>query len=377
MSSQRKHRRRFGAVRKLPSGRFQASYVHEGKRLSAPITFAKERLAHEWLTRTEAAIIEGHWRPDLDTTITLHELGRRWLENDHDKRASSALRDKTILKQISPSLGDKRVTAVTRSDIQEQVNTWRIDPHGKPRAASTLGRMHSTLRTVFNYARDLELVTINPAMRIRLPNPTPPRRKLPEPGELYKLAEALGKEQALFMWLGAIGGLRWAEVAGLRTTSISGNLLTVDGQLSRERTIEPTKTASGVRTLALPEWLAIEILEVSRGKRELIFTDSGGDGISYTNWRRRTWLPACEKAGLSGLRFHDLRAMAATALISSGASIKTTQARLGHSSPHVTLALYARATSESDALAAAALGEIFTKPVARILHDSSSSEALT
>jgi len=69
--------------------------------------------------------------------------------------------------------------------------------------------------------------------------------------------------------------------------------------------------------------------------------------------------PACRAANLPGLRFHDLRSMAATALVAAGEDIKTAQTRLGHSSPSVTLGIYARATEQADRLAADAVGAFF------------------
>ena len=90
-----------------------------------------------------------------------------------------------------------------------------------------------------------------------------------------------------------------------------------------------------------------------------MFVSAEGQPLHYSNWRRRIWVPACEAAGLSGLRFHDLRSMAATALVASGIDVKTAQARMGHSSPSVTLGIYARATAEGDRAAAEAVGRYF------------------
>lgn len=42
-------RRSWGAVRQLGSGRFQASFVKDGMRVYAPMTFSTERYADEWL----------------------------------------------------------------------------------------------------------------------------------------------------------------------------------------------------------------------------------------------------------------------------------------------------------------------------------------
>lgn len=55
-------KRRFGAVRKLPSGRFQARYLDsDGVMKAAPNTFARKEEANRWLTMTEAALVRGDW----------------------------------------------------------------------------------------------------------------------------------------------------------------------------------------------------------------------------------------------------------------------------------------------------------------------------
>ncbi len=62
-------RRRFGKVRKLPSGRYQASYMGPaGKRVLASVTYHNKTDARRWLATQEADIARGTWVND--------ELGR-------------------------------------------------------------------------------------------------------------------------------------------------------------------------------------------------------------------------------------------------------------------------------------------------------------
>ncbi len=49
-------------------------------------------------------------------------------------------------------------------------------------------------------------------------------------------------------------------------------------------------------------------------------------------------------------------------MVADGVDVKTAQARLGHSDPGLTLALYAQATSEGDRAAAEHLGARFMPP---------------
>ena len=55
-------KRRFGRVRELPSGRWQARYKGpDGLDRPAPHTFDSKASAERWLTLTEAEIIQGDW----------------------------------------------------------------------------------------------------------------------------------------------------------------------------------------------------------------------------------------------------------------------------------------------------------------------------
>ncbi len=56
----KKGHRRFGNVRKLASGRFQARYLGpDGLMRTAPETFGSKRDAEQWLTLTESEILRG------------------------------------------------------------------------------------------------------------------------------------------------------------------------------------------------------------------------------------------------------------------------------------------------------------------------------
>ncbi len=207
-----------------------------------------------------------------------------------------------------------------------------------------------------------------PCRDIRLPQVRLVDRPYLNAKQLTRLASALGPDQAPMMWLGAVLGLRWAEAAGLTVSGFDRkrNEVTVEHQLGRDGELVPPKSAASRRTKACPKWLADDLAALINRRRRsdtgpnaLLFVTGDNRPLDYTNWRRRVWLPAREKAGLPDLLFHDLRSMAATALVAAGVDDKTAQTRLGHSSPQVTLGLYARATAEGDRKAARAGGEIF------------------
>ena len=78
--AKRKRRESFGAVRKLPSGRVQASYVGpDGLRHNAPQTFDTLTDARGWLAAQQVRVLSGEWsteetraadgRPDLASRL--------------------------------------------------------------------------------------------------------------------------------------------------------------------------------------------------------------------------------------------------------------------------------------------------------------------
>src|SRR6266487_6849187 len=101
-------KRRFGRVRKLPSGRYQARYLApDGTDRPAPHTFASKTDAERWLVGVEAEIVKGTWRdPDLGR-VPLGEYLTEWIAH------RSGLRPRTVdlyrwlsRKYIEPTLRD-------------------------------------------------------------------------------------------------------------------------------------------------------------------------------------------------------------------------------------------------------------------------------
>lgn len=166
------------------------------------------------------------------------------------------------------------------------------------------------------------------------------------------------------VWLGAVVGMRWGEVAGLRVGRLDflRSIVTVSEQRTRGQrgrmVAELPKSAAGRRSFAVPAPLMAMLSDhlASRGLTgadvdAFVFVAPGGGPLHYSNWLRRVWYPACVAAGLGqlvevegsdraryvGLGFHDLRRANATALVAEGVDLKTAQARLGHSNPRLTL----------------------------------------
>ena len=103
------------------------------------------------------------------------------------------------------------------------------------------------------------------------------------------------------------------------------------------------KTAAGRRSVSVPRFLAEmlgEHLEERAEPSGLVFPAREGGPMRRGNFRRRAWATATKRAGLVGLRFHDLRHTAVALAIGQGVHPKAIQERMGHSSITTTLDRY-------------------------------------
>src|SRR5260370_34743206 len=96
-------RRYFGSIRKLPSGRYQASYKGpDGKRHTAPMTFDTPTYADAWIAGVRTDIQRERWEsPDAAKTnyevvLLLRDYSASWLKG-RDPAGSTRKIDRSIL----------------------------------------------------------------------------------------------------------------------------------------------------------------------------------------------------------------------------------------------------------------------------------------
>ena len=169
----------------------------------------------------------------------------------------------------------------------------------------------------------------------RLPSVEPVDAHLITSEELADLADGLGAYGPM-AFLGAVLGLRWGEVAGLRVGRLDllRNELKVAEQIVRGKGgvsfPGAPKSRAGRRTMAMPAWLT-EMLAAHLHRRGLtaadrdawVFAWPSGRHLSYSAWRKH-WVRAVKAAGLpERFGFHDLRRANATGLVTSGIDVRT------------------------------------------------------
>lgn len=309
-----------------------------GRKVTVASGYATKTAAKHAMTAARADQLRGDLVMPADGEITLGEWTRAWWDARKSGLSPTTQRSEwsRIATLILPPLGELQLAQITPLVVQRWVA-------GQARAAKTVANAHGALHSIMGAAVAERLIRSNPCAGTRLPKGE--RREMrfltePEAGRLLSATPQHHRPLVLT----ALGtGLRWAELAGLRVRRVDvlGGTLLVEETLQElagtaELVSVPPKTSASRRTVTLPREVRDALVPlVTRGGEAWVFTSSEGHALRVRNFRR-IWKTAVGKAGLDGLRFHDLRHTHASWLISHGVALTAIQRRLGHTSITIT-----------------------------------------
>lgn len=334
-------RRRFGAVRRLPSGRWQVRYRNPstGTYRNAPHTFTTKTEASRWLSVVEADSLRGLWIDPAQGQMRFAELAERWFATKLHLRLTTQLQYTYLLrKHLVPFFGERPIGDITTLDIQ----TWIAGRHASGLSANSVAKAYKVFRMVLEAGVDAELIIRNPCRVKGAATERLPEMQAATPEQVADIAANVEARWRALVLMAAYSGLRWGELAGLRRKHLDPlhkrvhvveQLLEVNGKLM----FGAPKTAAGTRTVALPQFLVEVMVEhLARysqpGIDGLVFVMPEGTPLRRENFRRRVWYPAVRAVGMDGFRFHDLRHTNATLAAASGAPLVALMGRLGHAS---------------------------------------------
>lgn len=363
-----KRRESWGSIRALPSGRYQASYVHDEdgtghpQRFLAPVTFAAKVDARAWLSAAKVDIDRGKWKnPKRATPEIFGTYARVWVAQRTSSKGEP-LRPKTRAeyeRQLDAGLSIFADTLLTRI-TPAAVRKWHADriEHGLTQA----GAEARLLRAILNTAVVDGILDTNPVPSNLTRSKTGKKFRPPTLDELSIVVETIEPQFRLAVLLAAYGGLRLSEWRALRRSDIAFDdddrvRVTVERQAQRITgkgwIVGPPKSETGVRVATLPAALTPRVREhldmyVERFAHSLLFAPSGASQFIDDQRFNRAWDAARDAAGIRGIvREHDLRAFAGTMHARSGATLRETMAFLGHSTTVAAMAY--QATTGRDA----------------------------
>ena len=355
-------RRHFGSVRKRSSGRWQASYWHDGRSHNAPQTFATKSDALSYLAITEADIHCGAWIDPRAGRITVKEYANEWLSRRPDLAVRTTEPYRYLLDDhILPSLGSTTLAALAPSKIRG----W----HAKlaQAHASTAAKSYRLLSSITRTAVADGLLLASPCKVAGAGTEHAPERPIASLAEIEALAAGMPERLQLLVLLATWCQLRRGELLELRRQDIDILHGTLD--VGRSRTflmtgnalVKAPKTAAGRRTLAIPAKVQPALVEhlerfVGAAQDSLVFTGDRGGPVSRAVLQR-AWTRARTAAGRTDLRIRDLRHTGLTLAAATGATTAELMHRAGHASASASLR-YQHATKDRDRVVAAALAEL-------------------
>jgi integrase len=340
--------------------------------------FARKADAQRFLNETETAKARGTWTdPSLGKVLFRDWLGEWWATTTN-LRASTRERDESLLRRLAlPRFGDASLAAISQRDVR----AWVAELSARGLAPATVQKAYQLLGKVMGAAVDAGMLAQSPCRRVPLPKLEREEMRFLTPAEVAILAEAIRPRYRALVLVGAYGGLRIGELAGLRrsrvdllrgTVQVAEIVVEVRGVLH----IGPPKTRASRRMVGLPRFVVEELaahLAEPSATEAFVFTAPEGGPLRLHGFRARVWRPAVTAAGLDGLRIHDLRHTAVALWIAAGAKPKEVSTRAGHASVSFTLDRYGHLYPEADAALRDRLDALYggaqpapTSPVVRL-----------
>ena len=218
-------KRRFGRVRELPSGRWQARYKGpDGIDRPAPRTFDSKTSAERWLTLTEAEIIGGDWIDPDAGRVLYGKYASDWIEERPGLRPKTAELYRYLLRRHLGPAFDARPVAEIR---EPHVRRWRKDLLDAGVSPVTVAKAYRLLKAIFNTAVDDGLIRRNPCRIKGAGLEKSAERPVLTVSQVYALADAADERYRALVLLAAFSSLRWGELAALRRSDIDIEARTV------------------------------------------------------------------------------------------------------------------------------------------------------
>ena len=334
-------------------------YDTHGKRrwITMPKGSTKKK-AHDKLREIEDQLKRGIYMPDKRIT-TFKEVARDWIEYKRiNLRPSTWSVYEGHTRNHFNDLDTIRINRVSTAKIEQFI----VDRQTEGMKINTLRKIIVTLNQIMAYAVRHGYTEYNPVRDAERPrgqgNEEKPSSRVLTPIEINNLLEAEKNQEYKTMFMLAImSGARQGELIGLKWSDVDwkNNRIAIKRTFNNQNWYKPKSKASN-RNINLGPSMMMTLkrwrLACPSSDLNMIFPNEAGRPINHNNMVNRHFEPALKKAGIDRIRFHDLRHTYASILIEQGENITYIQSQLGHSSPSVTLNVYAHLINPQDQSAA-------------------------
>jgi hypothetical protein len=177
-----------------------------------------------------------------------------WRATTTNLRASTRERDESLLRRLAlPQFGDAPLAAISQRDVR----AWVAELTARGLAPATVQKAYQLFGKVMGAAVDAGMLAQSPCRRVPLPKDEREEMRFLTPAQVATLADAIRPRYRALVLVGAYGGLRIGELAGLcrsrvdllrGTVQVAEIVVEVGGVLH----IGPPKTRASRRMVGLP-----------------------------------------------------------------------------------------------------------------------------
>ena len=287
--------------------------------------------------------------------ITVAEHLRNWLAGYVKTNCSVRTLDgytSIVEKHLIPGLGYIQLKALQPAAIQKYYGQAC-----EKLSRRTVHHQHRVLSQSLKFAVQQDYLGRNPCDMVKAPSPKGKKMRTLTAGEVEVLLQTAAPSQYYPVIYTALNsGMRQAELLGLRWRDVDLTMLSISVSqvLYKRRGIcafkEP-KTSHSRRRVAMTPKLALYLKEYLEARQDLFNTLGrriAADDMVFSaagkpfdpNVLSHSFTRLAQKAGLEGVRFHDLRHTFASLMLLRGAKPKVISEALGHASVAFTMDTY-------------------------------------
>ena len=330
-------------------GRYVLDYYdNQGKRVRETLPDGTTlKKAKDRLRDIEESLAKGNYIPTKKIP-SFKETAAEWIkQKKQNLRASTWSVYEGHTRNHFPEFDDLKISRIDTAMIEQFIQKRRDDGM----KLGTLRKILVTLGQIMAYAVRHRYIDYNPVRDAERPrgqgNEKDDKICILKPDEINLfLAAVEGQKYQTFFKLAIMSGARQGELVGLKWSDVDwkNNQVHIQRTFNNQKMYDVKTKTSNRRIDIGPSMMAdLKKWRVASmpNKNDLIFPNAAGQPMNHNNLTSRHFFPALERAKLDRIRFHDLRHTKVSLMIDQQENIKYIQSQMGHSSPTVTLNVYA------------------------------------
>ncbi|HEV2766734.1 MAG TPA: site-specific integrase [Acidimicrobiales bacterium] len=160
----------------------------------------------------------GSWVDPAGGRILLADWTEQWWATTTNLRPSTRVRDESYLASyILPAFGRVPLGRITQLDVR----AWVAELDSRELAPATVVKAYQILAKILRAAVDGGLIPSTPCRAVPLPRVEREEMRYLTPAQVAHLADVIDPRFRALVLVAAYGGLRRAELAGLRTARVN------------------------------------------------------------------------------------------------------------------------------------------------------------